>query len=597
MTPRTTILWLGAWLTAPTLLLANLPPVEDAAPYRLVEGSTLTAECLPCGAPPVTVPIRGSFRLRPLEEDPLRTRYAVLDLSFNAWSDPAAYAGSGHGEYAQGGEVALVQEMRLEATIDGREGIVLTGEPAPVQAGFPWIEIALTETPIPGTGWFYRLHLVAAPWGRLRFSTAYGFHSSTAAEANLFQVSGGDLLAPGGWLLRSNEQLTARLGILPPVPDLGLDAAVGASRLDPAAPHEIRFSIEQDVHSETLGPLHPGDLLSEEGVVVRPYADLVRLFFPQPPVPDFGLDAVAMGPGLTTLFSIEQGFFSERLGAVVAPGDILSDDGSIFRTSAALLERFQPVDLPAGGPGLDAIHLWHHGEVWFSTETSFVDKRWGHVGHGDLLSDTGRVVARNLELLSRFAPLEDLADFGLDGLWIDPSPFLEDCGTLVGGAECLLFAADGGNRYVLETTDGFQAGDRVHVTGIVDPRCSTLCQENDGCVAGNTIRACSILPCATRPCEAPVFHRGDANDDGRGDISDGIFVLDFLFSGGKAVPCADAADMNDDERLDIADPIFLFGFLFLGAPPPPPPGPPPLGCGPDSTPATGPLGCEAFASC
>jgi hypothetical protein len=585
-------------LAAPAALRANLPPVETATPYRLVEGSTLTAECFPCDSLPITVPIEGGFRLRRSGETPLWTRYEVLGLKLSSpGSEILAKGAEGEGVYSLGGEAALLQELLLETVLDAQAAVVFASARAPVQAPVPWIEIDLVQTPVPDRGWFYRLHLVATPWARIHFSTVHGFHAAGAGGSAAERVSSGDLLTPSGRVLRTNGQLAAKLGILPSVPDLGLDAAVGTAAFDPARPHEIWFSIEEDVFSETLGLLHHGDLLSENGTLARGYAEFLRLFVPQPPVPDFGLDAVALGPNLTTLFSIERSFFSERLGKTVSRGDVLSDDGKVFRSAAELLARFQPTSMPEGGFGLDAVHLWHHGEVWFSTEESFGDEVLGQVGHGDLLSDTGRIVARNRVLLSRFAPLEEIVDFGLDGLWIDTSPFFEDCGVVVRGGGCLLFAADSGGLYRLDDAGAFEDGDRARVTGIVAAPCAGACGDVDGCIEDNTIGPCDLLPCEVRPCGSSRFHRGDANGDARADISDGIHTLDFLFAGGPPAGCADAADVNDDERLNIADPVYLFGHLFLGGPAPPAPGAPPLPCGPDGPEAVGELGCEAYAGC
>jgi len=56
--------------------------------------------------------------------------------------------------------------------------------------------------------------------------------------------------------------------------------------------------------------------------------------------------------------------------------------------------------------------------VWFSTEEGFQDQEFGPIGAGDLLSDQGLIVFRNLELMSAFAPLEDVSSFGLDALYI-----------------------------------------------------------------------------------------------------------------------------------------------------------------------------------
>jgi hypothetical protein len=47
-----------------------------------------------------------------------------------------------------------------------------------------------------------------------------------------------------------------------------------------------------------------------------------------------------------------------------------------------------------------------------------MDARLGPITDGDLLSDRGYVVARNLDLVRPFQPLEDLANFGLEGLWV-----------------------------------------------------------------------------------------------------------------------------------------------------------------------------------
>ncbi len=61
-----------------------------------------------------------------------------------------------------------------------------------------------------------------------------------------------------------------------------------------------------------------------------------------------------------------------------------------------------------------------------------------------------------------------------------------------------------------------------------------------------------------------TFLRGDANGDQRRDISDAVFVLEFLFRGGPDGRCDDAADTNDDGQSDISDAITLLQFLFQG---------------------------------
>jgi hypothetical protein len=74
--------------------------------------------------------------------------------------------------------------------------------------------------------------------------------------------------------------------------------------------------------------------------------------------------------------------------------------------------------------------------------------------------------------------------------------------------------------------------------------------------------------------------RGDANNDGRVNLADSIFIQAWLFQGGSAPMCMDAADVNDDGAVNMADPVYLNSFLFLGGSAPPRPYP---GCGQDPT--------------
>ena len=69
--------------------------------------------------------------------------------------------------------------------------------------------------------------------------------------------------------------------------------------------------------------------------------------------------------------------------------------------------------------------------------------------------------------------------------------------------------------------------------------------------------------------------------------ADPISLLGFLFIGGKAPPCEDATDANDDGKVDLSDATYVLNYLFLGGPAPRPPFPQP---GTDPT-ADG-LGCR-----
>jgi hypothetical protein len=220
---------------------------------------------------------------------------------------------------------------------------------------------------------------------------------------------------------------------------------------------------------------------------------MVGPFCPQPVVQDFGLDAVARAPDGRLLFSIEQGFFSECQSIEISASDLLAEDGRVFRRGPDLLDRFHSGASDVGDVGLDAAHVFPDGEVWFSTDRAFIDERYGLIGDGDLLSDTGRIVARNRELIAPFRPpIGDIDDFGLDALHVASSPPVRrQCGTIVHGAECPLFAADGGGLFVLSTTGGFRVGDRIWVTGGLERSCVSFCMQGNGCIEVETIGLCA----------------------------------------------------------------------------------------------------------
>jgi len=89
-----------------------------------------------------------------------------------------------------------------------------------------------------------------------------------------------------------------------------------------------------------------------------------------------------------------------------------------------------------------------------------------------------------------------------------------------------------------------------------------------------------------------AFVRGDANADGKVDISDGVTVLLYLFAGQGPLPCDDSSDANDDGKIDISDAVRILLFLFSGPSPLPDPA---LACGFDPT--EDDLGCRRFVPC
>ena len=72
---------------------------------------------------------------------------------------------------------------------------------------------------------------------------------------------------------------------------------------------------------------------------------------------------------------------------------------------------------------------------------------------------------------------------------------------------------------------------------------------------------------------APDFIRGDANGVDPVDLSDAVFIVEYLFLAGPVPAVWQAADVNDDDAINVSDPIYLLTHLFLGGPAPPHPYP------------------------
>jgi len=95
---------------------------------------------------------------------------------------------------------------------------------------------------------------------------------------------------------------------------------------------------------------------------------------------------------------------------------------------------------------------------------------------------------------------------------------------------------------------------------------------SDGGTATHSITVVSGLTyiVAFEPDPGALFLRGDSNRDRTVDISDAVFTLIVLFTGGQLWVCPDSADANDDGQVDITDPIATLLRLFTGADPLPP---------------------------
>ena len=180
---------------------------------------------------------------------------------------------------------------------------------------------------------------------------------------------------------------------------------------------EIFFSLNENATSATSGALQHGDLLSNRGRIVQRNQQLTAAFGIQPPVPDVGLDAVSVQADGEILFSIRTNIFAEGKNVMLHRGDVLSNAGRVVRSNQQLLSAFLPVS-PNSDFGLDALYIWENGDIWFSTEMEFEDALLGTISAGDLLSAQGRIVFRNADLVSAFAAPPNGSGFGLSDVFV-----------------------------------------------------------------------------------------------------------------------------------------------------------------------------------
>ncbi len=392
-------------------VLAQTPtPAGQRVAYTLLEDSSFEDDCLICGRPTILQPLRGSFDLVLVQDTPPYMHYAIQNIDFTAEPPWLERWITGDGTYVRFEEFARVQNMTLAVTVTDQytnlpayftNQTPIATQPIPlIQANLGQTNGTLLQT--------FSMQLFAAPVREIWFSTVRG---STATNSNLANknISAGDLLSNRGRIVKRNGELVSNLGIMPPVPDLGLDAVQVISH------GEILFSISVDTWSETLGLIQHGDLLSNRGVIARRNQDLLAAFKP-PSSADAGLDAVQVMPDGEILFSIQSNVFVNA-NLTLGRGDILSDSGQVFMTQGQLLANFSPT-VTNHDYGLDAFQVLPSGEIWFSVEESFTDQRLGAIQAGDLLSNQGYIVFRNQSLLAPFAPSDPTQDYGLDALFV-----------------------------------------------------------------------------------------------------------------------------------------------------------------------------------
>ncbi len=100
-----------------------------------------------------------------------------------------------------------------------------------------------------------------------------------------------------------------------------------------------------------------------------------------------------------------------------------------------------------------------------------------------------------------------------------------------------------------------------------------LCVLAAALAMSSVVAVSSLVANPDEETTAAKFVRGDTNNDGKVNISDAAYLLNYLFGGGTKPSCYEVGDINDDTGQDISDAVFLLRFLFLGDSQPPAPFP------------------------
>ncbi|MDH3889550.1 MAG: dockerin type I repeat-containing protein [candidate division Zixibacteria bacterium] len=101
-----------------------------------------------------------------------------------------------------------------------------------------------------------------------------------------------------------------------------------------------------------------------------------------------------------------------------------------------------------------------------------------------------------------------------------------------------------------------------------DPRLVEIF-DNNGQLIGFTMKLHTPRP-DDGCCQPPERMRGDINCDGVPgmDISDLVYLVDYMFTGGPEPCCFEDADVNCDGSIDISDLVYVVDYMFTGGPQP-----------------------------
>jgi hypothetical protein len=164
-----------------------------------------------------------------------------------------------------------------------------------------------------------------------------------------------------------------------------------------------------------------------------------------------------------------------------------------------------------------------------------------------------------VEVNSGYSPTATIRNYRSSDQSLQAICFIEENGTPVFSDTTNVSDAPGGGLKTV-TFDTWTIGPDTGVT--YDVTVITLLAADDNATNDTTFGVVQSVASASFVC-------GDIDGSGGGpDISDLVYLVDYMFTGGPPPPIIDAANINGFGDIDISDLVYIVDYMFTDGPPP-----------------------------
>jgi hypothetical protein len=131
--------------------------------------------------------------------------------------------------------------------------------------------------------------------------------------------------------------------------------------------------------------------------------------------------------------------------------------------------------------------------------------------------------------------------------------------------------------YAFLGLDGIHEGEESFlVLNISNPQNPYLVADYDypwGCVNDVSIQANNIYLAAntaliTLTADLESVNYGDANADGLVNVSDAVYIINYVFIGGDPPTPLAAGNVNCDDNVNVSDAVYIINYVFVNGPAP-----------------------------